>query len=62
MGRRIVSGGCHLVERKNGDFEVTTRLLADHPLLDDGFPSPSSLARATPRLSFRPACNLFIMS
>ncbi|CAA7392281.1 unnamed protein product [Spirodela intermedia] len=20
MGRRIVSGGCHLAERKNGDF------------------------------------------
>ncbi|CAA7407821.1 unnamed protein product [Spirodela intermedia] len=61
MGRRVVSGGCHPAEQKNGDFaalrrlspdgeeldgggarEVATRLPADHPLPDDGFPSRSS--------------------
>ncbi|CAA7393110.1 unnamed protein product [Spirodela intermedia] len=26
MGRRVVSGGCHLAERKNGDFAALRRL------------------------------------
>ncbi|CAA6674205.1 unnamed protein product [Spirodela intermedia] len=36
MGCQIISGGCHLAEWKNDDFEVTTCLLTDRPLLDDG--------------------------
>ncbi|CAA6668631.1 unnamed protein product [Spirodela intermedia] len=29
MGRRVVSGGCHLAERKNGDFAALRRLSPD---------------------------------
>ncbi|CAA6657051.1 unnamed protein product [Spirodela intermedia] len=29
MGRRIVSGGCHPAERKNGDFAALRRLGAE---------------------------------
>ncbi|CAA7389306.1 unnamed protein product [Spirodela intermedia] len=48
MGRRVVSSGCHSAEQKNGDFEVATRLPADRPLPDDGFPF---LARVRPLLA-----------
>ncbi|CAA7392270.1 unnamed protein product [Spirodela intermedia] len=36
MGRRIVSGGCHLVERKNGDFAALRWLSPDGEELDGG--------------------------
>ncbi|CAA6674597.1 unnamed protein product [Spirodela intermedia] len=36
MGRRIVSGGCHLAERKNGDFVALRRLSPDGEELDGG--------------------------
>ncbi|CAA6674068.1 unnamed protein product [Spirodela intermedia] len=29
MGRRVVSGGCHPAERKNGDFAALRRLSPD---------------------------------
>ncbi|CAA6664278.1 unnamed protein product [Spirodela intermedia] len=34
MGRRIVSRGCHLAERKNGDFAALWRLSPDGEELD----------------------------
>ncbi|CAA6674579.1 unnamed protein product [Spirodela intermedia] len=36
MGRRIVFGGCHPVERKNGDFATLWRLSPDGEELDGG--------------------------
>ncbi|CAA7393117.1 unnamed protein product [Spirodela intermedia] len=36
MGRRIVSGGCHPAERKNGDFVALRRLSPDGEELDGG--------------------------
>ncbi|CAA7394455.1 unnamed protein product [Spirodela intermedia] len=36
MGRRIVSGGCHLAQRKNGDFAALRRLSPDGEELDGG--------------------------
>ncbi|CAA6657095.1 unnamed protein product [Spirodela intermedia] len=34
MGRRVVSGGCHPAERKNGDFAALRRLSPDGEELD----------------------------
>ncbi|CAA7394771.1 unnamed protein product [Spirodela intermedia] len=34
MGRRVVSGGCHPVERKNGNFAALWRLSPDGKELD----------------------------
>ncbi|CAA6661359.1 unnamed protein product [Spirodela intermedia] len=57
MGRQVIFDGCHLVERKNGDFaalwwlsldreeldgEVVTRRPMDHPLPEDSLVSSSS--------------------
>ncbi|CAA6670737.1 unnamed protein product [Spirodela intermedia] len=36
MGRRVVSGGCHLTERKNDDFAALWRLSPDGKELDGG--------------------------
>ncbi|CAA7405817.1 unnamed protein product [Spirodela intermedia] len=36
VGRRIVSGGCHPAERKNGDFAALRRLSPDGEELDGG--------------------------
>ncbi|CAA7394590.1 unnamed protein product [Spirodela intermedia] len=36
MGRRVVSGGCHPVERKNSDFAALRRLPPDGEELDGG--------------------------
>ncbi|CAA7397724.1 unnamed protein product [Spirodela intermedia] len=36
MGRQIVSGGCHLAERKNDDFAALWRLSLDEEELDGG--------------------------
>ncbi|CAA7401504.1 unnamed protein product [Spirodela intermedia] len=36
MGRRVVSGGCHPAERKNGDFAALRRLSPDGKELDGG--------------------------
>ncbi|CAA7400834.1 unnamed protein product [Spirodela intermedia] len=36
MGRRIVSRGCHLAERKNGDSTALWRLSPDGEELDGG--------------------------
>ncbi|CAA7392263.1 unnamed protein product [Spirodela intermedia] len=36
MGRRIVSGGCHPAEQKNGDFAALWRLSPDGEELDEG--------------------------
>ncbi|CAA7397950.1 unnamed protein product [Spirodela intermedia] len=36
MGHRIVSGGCHPAERKNGDFAALRRLSPDGEELDGG--------------------------
>ncbi|CAA7410453.1 unnamed protein product [Spirodela intermedia] len=52
MGHRVIFGGCHLAEQKNGDFEVATRLLVDRPLPNDGFNFSSNVSRIV----------LFIMS
>ncbi|CAA7403821.1 unnamed protein product [Spirodela intermedia] len=34
MGRRVVSGGCHPAEQKNGDFAALQRLSSDGEELD----------------------------
>ncbi|CAA6674534.1 unnamed protein product [Spirodela intermedia] len=34
MGRRVISGGCHPAERKNGDFAALRRLSPDGEELD----------------------------
>ncbi|CAA6654328.1 unnamed protein product [Spirodela intermedia] len=36
MGRRVVSGGCHPAERKNGDFAALRRLSPDGEELNGG--------------------------
>ncbi|CAA7400835.1 unnamed protein product [Spirodela intermedia] len=36
MGRRIVSGGCHPAERKNGNFVALRQLSPDGEELDGG--------------------------
>ncbi|CAB1184609.1 unnamed protein product [Spirodela intermedia] len=36
MGRRVVSGGCHSAEQKNGDFAALRRLSPDGEELDGG--------------------------
>ncbi|CAA6674217.1 unnamed protein product [Spirodela intermedia] len=35
MSRQIVSGGCHLAKRKNGDFAALRRLSPDGKELDE---------------------------
>ncbi|CAA6674783.1 unnamed protein product [Spirodela intermedia] len=57
MGRRVVSGGCHLAERKNGDFAALRRLSPDEEELDGGGRVSrsfilSNFSSNAPRISF----------
>ncbi|CAA6675705.1 unnamed protein product [Spirodela intermedia] len=58
MGRRIVSGGCHLAQRKNGDFAALRRLSPDGEELDGGGAHVRETSSSGPRSKRR----LFIAS